>query len=539
MIHIANWTKVMIVVICALGVIYAAPNFFEKDLFSDVPAGLPGKQMNLGLDLRGGAHLLMQVASDVIVKDRLGDMMSETRGILRGAKVRYHGLAIAGQTIVFRLADLATIDAIKDELEAQYQPGNFAALGAVEPEVIVEVGDNGSFTLRLSEQGITDRVGNAVEQIIKIMSARIDPTGTLEPVIQRQGRDRVLLQVPGVSDAEVEKIKKRLKTQAKMTFHMLDQTNSIEAALKGRVPAGSMLLPSDELGSDGKPIRYLVQKRVRVHGERLIDAQPSFDEGSRPVVSFRFDTIGGQKFGKVTANNVGRRLAIVLDNKVISAPRIQSPILGGAGIITGSFTVEQTKDLSLLLRAGALPAPVTFLEERSVGPGLGRDSIESGKIASAIGMTLVIIFMFVFYGLFGLFANIALFFNIALIAGMLSVLQATLTLPGIAGIVLTIGMAVDANVLIFERIREEARNGRTPISAIDAGYRRAMTTIIDANVTTLIAAILLYAFGTGPIKGFAVTLSIGLITSMFTAIMVTRLLIVVWLRRTRPQALPI
>ncbi len=539
MIHIATWTKVMIVVICALGVIYAAPNFLDKDLFTDVPAGLPGKQMNLGLDLRGGAHLLMQVDSDVIVKDRLGDMMSEIRGILRSARIRYRGLAVVGQTVVFRLLDPSKADVIGDELKALFQPTSFVGLGTTDPEVTIETGDDGSFTLRLTEQGINERVGNAVEQIIRIMSRRIDPTGTLEPVIQRQGKDRVLLQVPGVSDAEVEKIKKRLKTQAKMSFHLMDENNSVEAALKGRVPAGSMLLLSNDVGSTGQPIRYLVQKRVRVHGERLVDAQPSFDDSSRPVVSFRFDTIGGQKFGKVTANNVGRRLAIVLDNKVISAPTIQSPILGGSGIITGSFTVEETNDLSLLLRAGALPAPVTFLEERSVGPGLGRDSIESGKIASLIGMALVIVFMIIFYGLFGVFANIALFFNIALIAGMLSVLQATLTLPGIAGIVLTIGMAVDANVLIFERIREEVRNGRTPISAIDAGYRRAMTTIIDANVTTLIAAVLLYAFGTGPIKGFAVTLIIGLMTSMFTAIMVTRLIIVLWLRRTRPQVLPV
>jgi len=539
MIHIATWTKVMIVAICALGVIYAAPNFLDKDLFTDVPAGLPGKQMNLGLDLRGGAHLLMQVDSDVIVKDRLGDMMSEIRGILRSARIRYRGLAVVGQTVVFRLLDPSKADVIGDELKALFQPTSFVGLGTTDPEVTIETGDDGSFTLRLTEQGINERVGNAVEQIIRIMSRRIDPTGTLEPVIQRQGKDRVLLQVPGVSDAEVEKIKKRLKTQAKMSFHLMDENNSVEAALKGRVPAGSMLLLSNDVGSTGQPIRYLVQKRVRVHGERLVDAQPSFDDSSRPVVSFRFDTIGGQKFGKVTANNVGRRLAIVLDNKVISAPTIQSPILGGSGIITGSFTVEETNDLSLLLRAGALPAPVTFLEERSVGPGLGRDSIESGKIASLIGMALVIVFMIIFYGLFGVFANIALFFNIALIAGMLSVLQATLTLPGIAGIVLTIGMAVDANVLIFERIREEVRNGRTPISAIDAGYRRAMTTIIDANVTTLIAAVLLYAFGTGPIKGFAVTLIIGLMTSMFTAIMVTRLIIVLWLRRTRPQVLPV
>jgi preprotein translocase subunit SecD len=282
-----------------------------------------------------------------------------------------------------------------------------------------------------------------------------------------------------------------------------------------------------------------VERQVRVSGEHLVDAQPSFDQNNSPAVSFRFDAIGGKKFGAVTSKNVGRLLAIVLDAKVISAPRIQSPIVGGSGIITGSFSVRETNDLSLLLRAGALPAPLTILEERTVGPGLGRDSIEAGKIASIIGMILVLVFMIVSYGLFGILANVALFFNIALIMAVLSVIQATLTLPGIAGIVLTIGMAVDANVLIFERIREEVRNGRTPISAVDAGYRRALTTIIDANVTTLIAAVLLYSFGTGPIKGFAVTLSIGLLTSMFTAVMVTRLFVVLWLRRPRPQVLPV
>jgi len=312
----------------------------------------------------------------------------------------------------------------------------------------------------------------------------------------------------------------------------------VAQALRGRVPPGSMLLPSEEIGADGKPIQYLVRKRVRVSGDRLVDAEPSFQD-NRPVVSFRFDSVGGRKFGDTTKENVGKLLAIVLDKKVISAPRIQQPILGGSGIITGNFTVQETSDLALLLRAGALPAPLVILEERSVGPGLGRDSIEAGKIASIIGMALVIVYMVVSYGLFGVLADLALFFNIVLIIALLSVLQATLTLPGIAGIVLTIGMAVDANVLIFERIREEVRNGRTPISAIDAGYRRALTTIIDANVTTLIAAVLLYAFGTGPIKGFAVTLSIGLITSMFTAVMVTRLFVVLWLRRARPQVLPI
>jgi len=277
---------------------------------------------------------------------------------------------------------------------------------------------------------------------------------------------------------------------------------------------------------------------VIVSGEHLVDSQPSFQDG-QPIVTFRFDTVGARLFGDATQNNVGTRLAILLDNDVISAPVIRSAILGGSGIITGRFTVQEVNNLSLLLRAGALPAPMTVLEERTVGPGLGQDSIEAGKVASVIGMIAVVVFMIASYGLFGVMAAVALLFNLSLIVALLSLLQATLTLPGIAGIVLTIGMAVDANVLILERIREETRNGRTPISAIDAGYRRALTTIIDSNLTTLIAAILLFQFGTGPIKGFAVTLSIGILTSMFTALMLTRLFVVVWLRRTRPQKLAI
>jgi len=277
---------------------------------------------------------------------------------------------------------------------------------------------------------------------------------------------------------------------------------------------------------------------VVVSGERLVDAQPSFQDG-RPIVSFRFDAAGGQQFGRVTSENVDRRLAIVLDNKVVSAPRIQSAILGGSGIITGSFTVTETNDLALVLRAGALPAPLTILEERTVGPGLGADSIAAGKIASITGFAAVVVFMIASYGLFGIMAAVALVFNLALIVALLSVLQATLTLPGIAGVVLTIGMAVDANVLILERIKEEVRNGRSPIAAIDAGYRRALTTIIDSNLTTLIAALLLFNFGTGPIKGFAVTLSMGIVSSMFTAIMLTRLMVVIWLRRRRPTTLPL
>ena len=367
------------------------------------------------------------------------------------------------------------------------------------------------------------------------MRRRIDETGVREPTIQRQGTDRILVQLPGVDDPD--RIKALLGQTAKMVFRLVDVSKSANEAIATKVPSGSELL-APLMESASEPSLYLVKKRVMVSGEHLIDAQATFQDG-QPVVSFRFDTNGSKRFGKVTSENVNRPFAIILDNKVISAPVIREPILGGSGIISGSFTVKTANDLALLLRAGALPAPLTVLEERTVGPGLGFDSIEAGKLASIIGLCLVIIFMVVAYGLFGIFANLALFFNIVIILGALSALQATLTLPGIAGIVLTIGMAVDANVLIFERIREEVLLGRTPISAIDAGYKRALTTIIDSNLTTLFAAICLYSFGSGPIKGFAVTLAIGILTSMFTSIMLTRFLIVLWLRRKRPSAVPI
>ena len=536
MVQIATWNKILIAVICALGIVYSIPNFFDRALFEGVPDGLPGKQISLGLDLQGGSHLLLQVDSDVVIKDRLDDETDRIRGILRAARVKYQGLAVAGDAVVFRLLDPAEMEAIRSEVGALYRTGIFTASGESADEMEVQVADDGAFSIQMTEAGRKALIARTVDQIIAILGIRINPQGVLEPTIQRQGEDRILLQVPGVDDPE--QLKDRIGQQAKMTFHMVDESNSVEQALQGRVPPTSLLLPMRDGGPGGQVQHILVQKRVRVGGDHLVDAQPSFGQTNQPVVSFRFDSIGARRFADTTRENVNRRLAIVLDGEVISAPNIQSPILGGSGIITGRFTVQETQDLALLLRAGALPAPVSFLEERSVGPGLGRDSIESGKVASLIGLGLVLVYMVVTYGLFGVLANIALFFNIALIMALLSVLQATLTLPGIAGIVLTIGMAVDANVLIFERIREETRNGRTPISAVDSGYRRAMTTIIDANLTTLIAAILLYAFGTGPIKGFAVTLSIGLVTSMFTAVMVTRLFVVLWLRRTRPQVLP-
>ena len=529
MVNYPRWNIIVTLLICLLGLIYAAPNFFaasDDTGFNDTPALVPHQQVNLGLDLQGGAHLLLEVGVDTVVTETLEVTESEVRRALRprgGERINYTGLGVQRGAVQFTVRDLADLD------EA------LARVRDINSELTVESSADGTIRLALTEEARLSRQANAVEQSIEIVRRRVDETGTSEPTIQRQGKDRILVQLPGVKDPE--RIKRLLGQTAKLTFHMVDQTVTQQDIAAGRIPPGVMVL-SEPSTPTSIGVQYAVRREVSVGGDRLVNAQPTFQNG-QPVVSFTFDTVGGRQFGEVTSRNVGQQLAIVLDDEVVSAPVIQSAILGGNGIITGRFTVQEVNDLSLVLRAGALPAPLTILEERTVGPGLGADSIAAGKTASIVGFILVVVFMAVSYGLFGLMADVALMINLALIIAVLSVLQATLTLPGIAGIVLTVGMAVDANVLIFERIREEVRLGRTPISAIDAGYRRALTTIIDSNLTTLIAAVLLFQFGAGPIKGFAVTLTIGIISSMFTAIMVTRLLVVVWLRQRRPSVLPI
>ena len=521
MIHFAKWKVILVLAICALGLVYASPNFLTSGQAGSLPGWLPNKQISLGLDLQGGSHLLLEVEVEVVVRERLEALVDSVRSALRKERIRYRGLGVEGNAVAVSI----TNDADK-------------ALGLVkglDPDTTATLADGGRITLALTEKAARDRRTSAVEQSIEIVRRRIDETGVREPTIQRQGEDRILVQLPGIDDPE--RIKKLLGKTAKMTFQLVDEKTPLPEALAGRIPPGSVLMPNSDR-SDSSMI--LVRKRIMVSGENLIDSQPSVDQRSNePVVTFRFDTLGAKRFGDVTRTNVNRRFAIILDGTVISAPVIREPILGGSGQISGNFTFQTAQDLALLLRAGALPAPLTIIEERSVGPGLGADSIAAGKVASVIGMVLVVIFMVVVYGLFGAMADVALMVNMFLIAAALSVLQATLTLPGIAGIVLTIGMAVDANVLVFERIREEVRVGRTPISAIDAGYSRAITTIVDANITTLIAALLLYMFGSGPIRGFAVTLSIGIMASFFTAVWLTRLMVSAWLRRVRPQALPI
>jgi protein-export membrane protein SecD len=403
------------------------------------------------------------------------------------------------------------------------------------PDIDVTKGEDNRITLTVTDAGLAHRMTSAIEASIETIRRRVDAFGTTEPSIQREGRDRVLVQVPGISD--VERLKTLIGETGKLEFKLVDPAaDAQQAATTKQVPAGDELAFSN----DNPPIPNVLKSQTLLTGENLESATPGFDSRTgEPVVNFKFDAAGAKRFGKITQENVGLRFAVLLDNKVITAPVIREPILGGSGQISGNFTVERANDLAVLLRSGALPAKLTVIEERTVGASLGADSIASGKKAALMGLALVMIFMLLGYGLFGVFANIALILNIALIFAVLSLLGATLTLPGIAGIVLTIGIAVDANVLINERIREEIRSGKSPFAAVDAGYSRALVTIIDSNVTTLIAVLVLFWLGSGPVRGFAVTLTIGIIASMFTAVTVTRLMVVSWLRWARPQYVPL
>jgi preprotein translocase subunit SecD len=492
-----------------------------------MPSWLPHQQINLGLDLQGGSHLLLEVELAVVIKERLETVVDDVRRSLRSNRIGYRGLGARGDTASLTLTETGQAPEALDLL------GELNT-NLITPDFEITETGGGRIEIQLTETAATALRNSAVQQSLEIVRRRIDEVGTREPTIQRQGADRILVQVPGEKNPDA--IKRLLGQTAKLNFHMVDLDTPVTQALSGNLPAGSMLLPTQE--GEGQS-QVVVRKRVEVSGENLIDAQPTYQQ-NQPVVSFRFDSVGARKFGDITKEHTGELLAIVLDDQVISSPRINEPILGGNGIISGNFTVQSASELAILLRAGALPAPLDIVEERTVGPDLGADSINAGKWAGVIGLIGVMVFMALYYGpVFGLAANAALIVNLFLITAILSLLQATLTLPGIAGIVLTIGMAVDANVLIFERIREEARLGKSPLAAVESGYREAMRTIIDANITTLIAAVLLYAFGSGPVRGFAVTLGVGIVTSMFTAITLTRLLVVTWLRRARPAMLPV
>ena len=544
MLHFQTWKLVLVLGIVIAGILYALPNVFPRATIDRVPSWLPHKQVNLGLDLQGGAHLLYQLDEKEMTDDWLSTIRGDVRETLRRARIGYAGLSqdVTARSVSVKIRDAAELDKAYQELRKLAAPvgGNvFSGFSGYDLDVATK---DDTVVLTVTDAGLAHRMSSAIQASIETIRRRVDAFGTTEPSIQREGRSRVLVQVPGISD--VERLKTLIGETGKLEFKLVDPSANPEQIAQSKVvPPGDELLygnPPSGAPQGSPQIPYVLKNQVLVTGQNLVDAQPSFDQHTgEPVVTFRFDAAGATRFGKVTSENVGLPFAIILDNKVISAPVIREPILGGTGQISGHFSVQEANDLAVLLRSGALPAKLTVIEERTVGASLGADSIEAGKKAALMGLALVMIFMLAGYGLFGLFANLALIINIALIFAVLSLMGATLTLPGIAGIVLTIGIAVDANVLINERIREEIRTGKSPFAAVDAGYSRALITIIDSNVTTLIAVLVLFWLGSGPVRGFAVTLTVGVIASMFTAVTVTRLMVAYWLRWTRPQLIPI
>ncbi|MBB94530.1 MAG: protein translocase subunit SecD [Rhodobacteraceae bacterium] len=553
MLQIELWKRVLIWLTCAVGLWLAMPNAFytrvetHNDAAKAVEAGLstpdtpaelamwpewlPSSLVNLGLDLRGGAHLLAEVKVDDVYASRMESLWPEVRDALRPERETIGTIRKQPSQPTELRVKISNPEGMSRALtvvRGLARPvTSVTGVGAQDLDV---QSDGDEIIVRLSEAEMLASDDRTVRQALEIVRRRIDEVGTREPTIQRQGADRILIQVPGIGSAS--ELKDIIGTTAQLTFNpVVSRTTDADAP----VDVGNKLLP--DLGQEG--LYYVVEAAPVVTGEELTDAQPSFDQNGRPAVSFTFNAHGGRKFGDYTRDNIGSPFAIVLDDEVISAPVIQAHIAGGQGIITGNFTIEESTNLAVLLRAGALPAELEFLEERTIGPELGQDSIEAGKIATIVAFVAVLVFMALSYGLFGMFANVALIINVILIFGLLSLIGATLTLPGIAGIVLTVGMAVDANVLIFERIREELKTARGPSRAIELGYEKALSAILDANITTFITAVILFVMGSGPVRGFAITLGLGILTSVFTAIYVTRLMIVMWFERRRPKTIEV
>lgn len=533
MLYFSRWKALAIILTALIVCLFAVPNFFSQERVKTWPVWAQ-RHIVLGLDLQGGSYLLLEVDGNYVKREKLLQVVDEARRALRDAKIAYTGLAIRNDAVEVRISREAEQATALSKLRDLSQPIGGLLGGSGQRDLEVTDAGNGLFRITIPQPAMLDRMRKTIEQSIQIVEKRVNELGTVEPIIQRQGTDRILVQVPGLQDPT--HLKELLGKTAKMEFRMVDTSVPPDQAQQGRVPADSEVLMS----STSPKVPYVIKRQVLVSGGDLIDAQPGFDQRTNePIVSFKFNSSGSRKFAQATSENVGVPFAIVLDNEVISAPVIREPITGGSGQISGNFTVQQANDLAILLRAGALPAPLTVVEERTVGPGLGQDSIEKGELAAYVGSILVIVFMLLTYRLFGVFANIAVAINVAMIFGILSLLNATLTLPGIAGIVLTVGIAVDSNVLIYERIREELRHGRNAISAIDAGFRRALATILDSNITTFIAAAVLFYIGTGPVRGFAVTLGVGIITTVFTAFTLTSLIVAGWVRWKRPKTVPI
>jgi preprotein translocase subunit SecD len=533
MLYFERWKVILIAAISAAGILFTLPNLFHPSQLAGLPSWLQ-MRMPLGLDLQGGSHLLLQLNANELRDDFLEAVAGDARNALREARLGYSGLGKAGDVVRVTIRKPEDVEAALTKLKTLARPVSNSILGTSGTDITVERGDGNVIILRPSPVVLKERVGSAVNSAIETVRRRVDALGTTEPSIQRQGEDRILLQVPGFDDPA--QLKELVGKTAKLTFHMVDSAMTASEAQAGTPPPGSAVYQSQQPNEPA----YLLQIRSIVSGEDLVDAQPGFDQRSNePIVSFRFNSSGAQRFGRVTQENVGRPFAIVLDDKVISAPVIREPILGGSGQISGNFSVQEANNLAILLRSGALPASLVVLEERSVGPSLGADSIAAGGTAILIGFGAVMVFMMVSYGLFGFFAMTALFVNLVLITAAMSLMQSTLTLPGMAGIVLTMGMSVDANVLINERLRDELRSGKSPIVAIDTAFTRAYGTIMDTNMTGLLAALILFWLGSGPVRGFAVTMAIGIIASFFTATTITRLLVAEWVRWTRPTTVPI
>ncbi|HEY0301717.1 MAG TPA: protein translocase subunit SecD [Rhizomicrobium sp.] len=542
MLQVSNWVRILVAVVLLVGIGIALPNALPNSVLARLPSWLPHQTVALGLDLQGGSYLQLKVELDAVVKDKLDSLTGDIRRALRKARpsIGYSFRKGGSDSVSVQVRDAARFNEARDLIRA-LNPATGGVLDAGARAYDFSDDGKGGFVLRMTDSYKQQTQQEIVSQSIEVVRKRIDEMGTREPSIERQGDDRIVVQVPGLSDPQ--HLIDILGKTAKMSFQLVDEAaDRAGAAGRGVAPIGDEILPMQK-GPKGEvfpPI--VVEKRIMVAGDRLVDAQAGFDpRNGEPIVSFRFDSVGAKEFGDITKAYPPRtqRFAIVLDKTVISAPMIDEPILGGSGQIQGSFTSASANDLATLLRAGALPAPLKVIDRRSVGAELGADSIEAGRYSALAGLVLVALFMVARYGLFGLFADIALALNVILLMAALTLFGATLTLPGIAGIVLTMGMAVDANVLIYERIREEQKNGRSMLASIDQGFQRARATITDANSTHLIAAVILFELGSGPVRGFAVTLGLGIATSFFTAVMVTRLIVILWLNIRRPRRLAI
>ena len=528
MIRLPRWKVIAVIVALVYGVAFTLPNVLPNPVLAQLPAWLPHSRINLGLDLQGGSYLLYEVDTVALKREKLSNLTEDVRNTLQQKQIASSPPVLLNGVVDVRITDPAQRDLALKE---------FQNLGEPLPngggrDVTVSTAADQHVHLSISDQAMQAESVQAVSQNMEIVRRRVDAMGTKEASIARQGADRIVIEAPGESDPE--KLKDVVGKTAHLTFQMVDDTVTPEDLAAGRIPPGSVQLPSDEPYEK----TVVVKRRVLVDGQNLVSASPGFDQNGRPAIEFRFNGLGARRFADTTSQNVNKRFAIVLDNRVISAPNIIEPITTGSGQITG-VTQEYATNISLLLRSGALPAPMRVVQQNTVGAELGADAIQRGAISLAIGAASIFVFIILAYGLFGGFAACALVLNGLLMTATLSLTQATLTLPGIAGLVLTLAVAIDANVLIYERMRDESRSGRSVVASVDHGYSLAYPSIADANLTSLISAFIMMEIGSGPVKGFAWTLTIGVISSVFTAILVTQVLIGWWFRVTRPKKLPI